>query len=66
MSGTPQRRPLPQLADGTLTAIMRMDGDCGCGMTESRGECGSYRWYRQSFSSDLGTSHHESFTRFLS
>ena len=43
---------LAQLADGTLTAIMRMDGDCGCGMTESRGECGVYRWYHQSFSSE--------------
>ena len=43
---------LAQLADGTLTAIMRMDGDCGCSMTESRGECGVYRWYHQSFSSE--------------
>ena len=36
---------LAQLADGTLTAIMRMDGDCGCAMTESRGECGKPRDY---------------------
>eukprot|EP01051_Picozoa_sp_SAG22_P011734 SAG22_NODE_1156_length_5335_cov_2.046600_1_plen_648_part_10 len=54
---------LAELADGkTLIAVARMDGDCGCGVSgtwnklepPSRGECGVYRYYYQSFSTDRG------------
>ena len=45
------------LADGkTLIAVMRVDGNCTCGMArvgpEQQAECGIYRNYYQSFSSD--------------
>ena len=45
---------LAQLADGSLTAVMRFDGDCGCAplktaeqQARARGECGAYRYYHQ-------------------
>jgi hypothetical protein len=52
---------LAQLADGSLMAILRFDGDCGCAppktaqqRVRARGECGAYRYYHQVFSSDAG------------
>eukprot|EP01050_Picozoa_sp_SAG11_P012610 SAG11_NODE_1413_length_4981_cov_2.208726_2_plen_363_part_00 len=49
---------LTQLADGSLMAILRFDGDCGCAPPKTeqharaRGECGVYRYYHQVFSTD--------------
>jgi hypothetical protein len=54
---------LTELADGSLTAILRFDGDCGCAPTALKqtrsverggGECGVYTYYHQVFSTDAG------------
>jgi hypothetical protein len=53
--GTTPELAIVQLADGrTLSAIWRPDGDCSCQQTSYGNECGKYRYYSQSFSSDVG------------
>ena len=49
---------LAVLADGSLLAVMRVDGDCTCGMArvgpDQQPECGIYREYYQSRSDTAG------------
>ena len=52
--GSTSELAIAQLADGrTLTAVWRPDGDCGCHMDSQSSECGVYRYYWQTFSTDM-------------
>ena len=54
--GTTDELAVVQLSDNhTLSAVIRIDGDCGCDETQYDGDCGVYRPYYQTFSSDLGS-----------
>ena len=47
---------LAQLADGSLMAVLRFDGDCGCHSAPKTQleECGAYRYYHKVFSTSSG------------
>jgi hypothetical protein len=54
-AGNTEENDMALMADGkTIMIVMRTDGDCNCAGATGHNECGLYRPYYQSYSSDLG------------
>jgi hypothetical protein len=57
LGGNSEENDLALMADGrTVMVVMRTDGDCNCASATGHNECGIYREYFQSYSSDFGRS----------
>ena len=55
-AGPTQEVDLAMMADGhTVMIVIRMDGDCTCAMATGANDCGIYRPYYASYSSDSGS-----------
>eukprot|EP01043_Picozoa_sp_COSAG02_P036292 COSAG02_NODE_2648_length_8336_cov_3.970378_7_plen_450_part_00 len=55
--GNTEENDMAIMADGkTVMIVMRTDGDCNCAGATGHNECGLYREYYQSYSTDLGKS----------
>lgn len=54
-AGNTEENDMAMAADGkTVMVVMRTDGDCNCAGATGHNECGLYRPYYQSYSSDYG------------